>query len=79
MLNMTIHLPDDVQHNLEWLSRRDNKPMGELITESLRRYLALARLQTPALQALAKAGIELDKDEAMALAVRETRARRSGQ
>jgi hypothetical protein len=41
MLHLTIHLPDDLQTDLEWLSHRNNKPLDAVITESLRHYLAL--------------------------------------
>ncbi|MEZ5671782.1 MAG: hypothetical protein R3E08_05135 [Thiotrichaceae bacterium] len=80
MLNLTIHLPDDVQMDLEWLSNRDNKPLNTVITESLRHYLTQARLQSLALQTLDKAGSNfLDETESMKLALQETLAWRSVQ
>jgi len=79
MLHLTIHLSDDLQTDLEWLSHRNNKPLDAVITESLRHYLAQIQLQTLALQTLDNAGTWLEDTEAMKYALKETQAVRNGE
>lgn len=45
MSTLTIRIPDDLRKQLETLSRRQQRPAGELVRESLREYLAREELR----------------------------------
>ncbi len=45
MSSLTIRLPDDLKRQLEELSAQEHRPAGDLVRESLRRYIATARLE----------------------------------
>lgn len=45
MATLTIRLPAQLRRDLERLSRRRHRPTGELVRESLRRYLAVERFR----------------------------------
>jgi predicted transcriptional regulator len=45
MSQITFDISDELRAQLESLSRRKNRPPGELLTESLRRYVALENLR----------------------------------
>lgn len=45
MSTLTLRLPDDLKQQLEALSRQSRRPAGELVRESLRRYLAEEELR----------------------------------
>jgi len=45
MSTLTLRIPDDLKQQLEALSRERQRPAGELVRESLRRYLAQEELR----------------------------------
>lgn len=45
MSTLTLRIPDDLKQQLEALSRQRQRPAGELVRESLRRYLAQEELR----------------------------------
>jgi predicted transcriptional regulator len=45
MGTLTLRIPDDLKQQLEALSRQQQRPAGELVRESLRRYLAQEELR----------------------------------
>lgn len=45
MSTLTLRIPDDLKERLEALSRERQRPAGELVRESLRRYLAQEELR----------------------------------
>ena len=45
MGTLTLRIPDDLKRQLESLSRQRQRPAGELVRESLRRYLAQEELR----------------------------------
>lgn len=45
MSTLTLRIPDDLKLQLEALSRERRRPAGELVRESLRRYLAQEELR----------------------------------
>lgn len=45
MSTLTLRIPDDLKRQLEALSRQSQRPAGELVRESLRRYLAEEELR----------------------------------
>lgn len=45
MSTLTIRVPDDLKQQLEALSRERQRPAGDLVRESLRRYLAQEELR----------------------------------
>jgi predicted transcriptional regulator len=45
MSTLTLEIPDDLNQQLETLSRQQQRPAGELVQESLRRYLAQEELR----------------------------------
>jgi predicted transcriptional regulator len=45
MSTLTLQIPDDLKQQLETLSRQQQRPAGELVQESLRRYLAQEELR----------------------------------
>ena len=42
---LTIRIPDDLREGLQELSRNENKPAGDIVRESLKRYLAIYRFR----------------------------------
>lgn len=45
MNTLTIRLPDDLREQLDTLSRDENKPVSDIVRESLRRYVAVERFR----------------------------------
>lgn len=45
MTTLTIRLPDDLRQELDALSRDENKPVSDIVRESLRRYVAVERFR----------------------------------
>jgi predicted transcriptional regulator len=45
MSTLTLRIPDNLKQQLEALSRERQRPAGELVRESLRRYLAQEELR----------------------------------
>ena len=45
MTTLTIRLPDDLRRQLDALSRDENKPVSDIVRESLRRYVAVERFR----------------------------------
>jgi predicted transcriptional regulator len=45
MSTLTLQIPDDLNQQLEALSQQQQRPAGELVQESLRRYLAQEELR----------------------------------
>jgi len=45
MTTLTIRLPDDLRQELEALSRDENKPVSDIVRDSLRRYVAVERFR----------------------------------
>jgi predicted CopG family antitoxin len=42
---LTIRIPDDLREGLQELSRNENKPVSDIVRESLKRYLAIYRFR----------------------------------
>lgn len=42
---LTIRIPDDLRAELQELSRNENKPVSDIVRESLKRYLAIYRFR----------------------------------
>ena len=42
---LTIRIPDDLREGLRELSRNENKPVSDIVRESLKRYLAIYRFR----------------------------------
>jgi predicted CopG family antitoxin len=42
---LTIRIPDDMREVLQELSRNENKPVSDIVRESLKRYLAVYRFR----------------------------------
>jgi hypothetical protein len=45
MSTLTLQIPDELNQQLEAISRQQQRPAGELVQESLRRYLAQEELR----------------------------------
>ena len=45
MTTLTIRLPDALKGDLDKLSRRENKPVSDMVRESLRRYVAVEKFR----------------------------------
>jgi predicted transcriptional regulator len=41
MNTLTIRLPDDLRADLKKISREQNKPVSDIVRESIRRYVAV--------------------------------------
>ncbi len=78
MARLTISLPDELHRALKESAARRDKTIGELVAESLEFYGIKTTEAAAELLARARARSGLNDDEAMALAVRETRAHRRG-
>lgn len=46
MNTLTIRLPDDLRADLQKLSQEQNKPVSDIVRESIRRYVAVERFRT---------------------------------
>jgi len=42
---LTIRIPDEMREWLQELSRNENKPVSDIVRESLKRYLAVYRFR----------------------------------
>lgn len=42
---LTIRLPDELRAELEAISKAENKPLSDVVRESLRRYVATQRFR----------------------------------
>jgi len=42
---LTIRIPDDLREGLQELSKNENKPVSDIVRESLKRYLAIYRFR----------------------------------
>ncbi len=42
---ITIRIPDELKRELEELSKTENKPVSDLVRESLSRYVAIQRFR----------------------------------
>ena len=70
MTTLTIRLSDELKKDLERLSRERNQSAGEIVRESLRRYLAVERfraLRARTLPFAEAAGYLTDEDVFQAL------------
>ena len=45
METLTIRLPDDLKDDLQKLSQEQNKPVSDIVRESIRRYVAVERFR----------------------------------
>ena len=45
METLTIRLPDELRDNLQKLSEEQNKPVSDIVRESIRRYIAVERFR----------------------------------
>jgi predicted transcriptional regulator len=45
METVTIRLPDELRENLRKLSEEQNKPVSDMVRESIRRYVAVERFR----------------------------------
>jgi predicted transcriptional regulator len=43
--SITIRVPEDIRRNLKAISRKEGKPVSDLVRESLRRYIAVYRFR----------------------------------
>ena len=43
---LTIRLPEELKRTLQSLSEAENKPLSDLVRESLKNYLAVKRFRT---------------------------------
>jgi predicted transcriptional regulator len=62
---ITIRLPDDLRADLEAISKAENKPLSDVVRESLRRYVAIQRfrqLRTKVLPFAEAQGLLTDED-----------------
>jgi predicted transcriptional regulator len=41
MSTLTVRIPDRLRRDLEKLSRKENRPLSDLVRDSLRRYVAV--------------------------------------
>lgn len=46
MSTLTIRLPDDLKENLQKLSKEQNKPVSDMVRESIRRYVAVEKFRS---------------------------------
>lgn len=45
MTTLTIRLPDTLKTDLDKISRKQNKPVSDMVRESLRRYVAVEKFR----------------------------------
>lgn len=43
--SISIRIPDDVRKNLKAISKKEGKPLSDLVRESLQKYIAVYRFQ----------------------------------
>jgi predicted transcriptional regulator len=46
MSTVTIRIPDSLRRELETLSRKEKRPLSDVVRESLQRYVAAQRFQS---------------------------------
>ena len=46
MNTLTIRLPDELRADLQQISQAENKPVSDVVRESLRRYIAVAKFRS---------------------------------
>jgi len=46
MTTLTIRLPNELRSELNTVSREKNKPVSDLVRESIRRYVAIERFRS---------------------------------
>ena len=46
MTTLTIRLPEKLKTELDEISREENKPVSDIVRESLRRYVAIERFRS---------------------------------
>ena len=46
MNTLTIRLPDELRDDLQRLSQERNKPISDIVRESIRRYVAVERFRS---------------------------------
>ena len=62
---ITIRLPDDLRRELETICKAENKPLSDVVRESLRRYVAIQqfrRLRKKVLPFAEAQGLLTDED-----------------
>ena len=77
MARLTITLPDAVHQALKEAAARRKSTIGELISESIEFYGIKTELTAAEIVAQAQAAAGMTEEEALELAVRETRADRA--
>ena len=45
MNTLTIRLPDDLRSDLQQISKKQHKPVSDVVRESLRRYVAIEKFR----------------------------------
>ena len=45
MSTLTIRLPDELKEDLQKLSQKQNKPVSDVVRESIRRYVAVEKFR----------------------------------
>lgn len=78
MSRLTITLSDERHRALKEASAKRNKTIGQLIDESLELYGIKSNADARALVERARAHSKMNEAQALALAVKETRAFRKG-
>jgi predicted transcriptional regulator len=43
--SISIRIPDDVRKNLKAISKKEGKPLSDLVRESLQKYIAIYRFR----------------------------------
>jgi len=76
MSRLTITLPDDLHRALKEAAARRDRTIGDLVAESLAAYGIKPRETARELVARAREHARLSEEEALTLAVAETRAAR---
>lgn len=46
MSNLTIRIPDALREELQEIGRQQQRPVSEIVRESLRRYVAIQKFRT---------------------------------
>lgn len=46
MMTLTIRLPESLKSQLDEVSREENRPVSDIVRDSLRRYLAVERFRS---------------------------------
>lgn len=46
MNTLTIRIPDELKTDLQKISREQNKPISDVVRDSIRRYVAIERFRT---------------------------------